>query len=405
MSSLPAPSPRSSIQPTPFDRRLLGGLTPAGFLAKHWQKKPLLIRGALGPDGARLPLPDRAGLAALAARDDVESRLVSVVDGRWSMKSGPIARLPGAKRDWTLLVQGVNLRDRAADALMRRFDFVSAMRLDDLMISYAVDGGGVGAHLDSYDVFLLQIDGRRRWRWRDRRSTSARERTLVDDVPLKLLKHFEPTDEAVLEPGDMLYLPPSCAHEGVAIGPCTTASIGFRTPSWNTLTQEFLFAMAEREWPDGPYEDAGRRATRTPAALDPAMLREIGRKLARVRFSARDVEGFVGRYFSEPKTDVFFDPPDPLAPAKFLRRAKAGVALDPRATMLYRGDAGFIAGEAFTLPAGHRATFRRLADRRRLAATDMAGVLGDATASALLHDWWQDGWLIFDDEGTDEGQR
>lgn len=390
--------PTSSL---PFDRCLLGGLSPAAFLAKHWQKKPLLIRGAVDE---RPPLPERAGLAALAARDDVESRLVAIVDGRWSMTTGPIARLPRAKRDWTLLVQGVNLHDRAADALMRRFDFVSTMRLDDLMISYAVDGGGVGAHLDSYDVFLLQIDGRRRWRWRDRRSISARERALIDDVPLKLLKHFEPTDEAVLEPGDMLYLPPSCAHEGVAIGPCTTASIGFRAPSWNTLTQEFLFAMAEREWPDGLYGDAHRKATRTPAALDASMLREIGRKLARVRFSTRDIEGFVGRYFSEPKADVFFDPPDALTMTTFKRRARAGVALDPRATMLYRGDAGFIAGEPFTLPAGHRAAFRRLADRRRLGTEDVADVLDDTVASALLHAWWQHGWLIFDDEDDATGQ-
>jgi 50S ribosomal protein L16 3-hydroxylase len=383
-----------------FDRRLLGGLAPATFLARHWQRKPLLIRGALT---SRPPLPDRSGLAALAARDDVESRLVSVVDGRWSMTTGPIARLPRAKRDWTLLVQGVNLHDRAADALMRRFDFVSTMRLDDLMISHAVDGGGVGPHLDSYDVFLLQVDGRRRWRWRDRRSIDARERTLVDDVPLKLLKHFEPTDEAVLEPGDMLYLPPSCAHEGVALGPCTTASIGFRAPSWNTLTQEFLFAMAEREWSEGLYADAGRGATRTPAALDPQLLRELGQKLARVRFAARDIEDFVGRYFSEPKADVFFDPPEPLTAARFVRRAKAGLAFDPRATMLYRGGAGFIAGEPFALPAGHRPTFRRLADRRRLAGSDLAIVLADPAASALLYDWWQCGWLVFDEESHTHG--
>ena len=148
----------------PFDTRLLGGLSPAAFLERHWQRRPLLVREAVADCAA---LPRLPALKALAARDDVESRLVAVVDGRWSLAHGPFARLPRDRRDWTLLVQGVNLHDAAADAVMRRFDFVSTMRLDDLMISYATDGGGVGAHLDSYDVFLLQVDGRRRWRWRE----------------------------------------------------------------------------------------------------------------------------------------------------------------------------------------------------------------------------------------------
>ena len=382
-----------------FDRYLLGGLTPDQFLAKHWQKKPLLVRGAVRD----LPsLPGRSELADLASRDDVESRLVTVVDGRWSMTQGPIRRLPRARHDWTLLVQGVNLHDAAADALMRRFDFVSAMRLDDLMISHAVDGGGIGAHLDSYDVFLLQTEGRRRWRWSDRPATSPRARALVDDVPLKLLKHFEPTDEAVLEPGDLLYLPPSCAHEGVAIGPGTTASIGFRAPSWNELVQEFLFSMAEREGPDGRYGDAGRRGTKTPAAIDDAMLREITSRLTRTSFGPRDIEDFVGRYFSEPKAQVFFDPPAPMPVARFVRKAATtGVALDRRATVLYRGASAYIAGEKVPWPARGRALLRRLADRRGLDAVETKALLEDLDARDALHAWWQHGWLIFDGDSLD----
>ncbi len=375
----------------PFDTRLLGGLSPAAFLDKHWQRRPLLVRGAVA-DGAALPrLP---ALKALAARDDVESRLVIAVDGRWSMAHGPFARLPRQRRDWTLLVQGVNLHDAAADAVMRRFDFVSAMRLDDLMISYAADGGGVGAHLDSYDVFLLQLEGRRRWRWRERPSTGARERALIDGVPLKLLRHFEPTHEAVLEPGDLLYLPPSCAHEGVALGACSTASIGFRAPSWNETAQEFLFSRAERDWPDGRPTDRGRKPTRSPAAIDPALLAAIEERLGRIRWTTRDIETFVGRHFTTPKAQVVFDRPEPLSIDAFMRRAaRSGLALDRRATLLYRGSRGYIAGESCALPAASTQQFRRLADRRRLDAASVAAIRGDEAARRLLHAWWSDGWI------------
>ena len=322
------------------------------------------------------------------------------------MVHGPFARLPRSKRDWTLLVQGVNLHDAAADAVMRRFDFVSAMRLDDLMVSYATDGGGVGAHLDSYDVFLLQVEGRRRWRWRERPSTGARERALVDDVPLKLLRHFEPTHEAILEPGDLLYLPPSCAHEGVALGACTTASIGFRSPSWNETVQEFLFSLAERDWPDGRPVDRGRRPTPSPAALDPVLLAAIEARVGRIRWTARDVETFVGRHFSTPKAHVVFDPPEPLTIDAFMRRAsRSGIVLDLRATLLYRGPRGYIAGESFALPAASRKHFQRFADRRRLDAATVLALRDDGAARRLLHTWWSDGWIRLADHarGDDDG--
>ncbi len=368
------------------DRRLLGGLAPGEFLARHWQRKPLLIRGAF----PCVPvLPDREALFALAARDDVESRLITAFGGQWTMTQGPIERLPKQKRDWTLLVQGANLYDARADALMRRFDFVSAIRLDDLMISYAADGGGVGPHFDSYDVFLLQVEGARRWRW-----GSQRDLTLVDGAPLKLLRHFAPTDEAVLEPGDMLYLPPHCAHEGTAIGPCTTASIGFRAPSWNELAQEFLFAMAEREWPDGRYADKGREATDAPAAIERGFVDAVSERLARIRWTRDDVERFIGGYFSEPKAHVFFESPPPLSQRQFVARACArGLALDIKTALLYRGLAGFICGESFTIPRAKRKAFAQLANRRLLDAASVGAAAGDDASLAILHAWWSNGWI------------
>ncbi len=183
---------------------LLGGLSPQQFMSRYWQKKPLLIRQAV--PGVKPPI-DRPTLFDLAAQDDVESRLiVQKNSGDWSLRHGPVARrsLPKLSQSgWTLLVQGLDLHVPAAHELLNQFRFVPEARLDDVMISYATDGGGVGPHYDSYDVFLLQVHGRRRWR-----VGPLKDASLCPDVPLKILSNFEPEYEWLLEPGDMLYLPP-----------------------------------------------------------------------------------------------------------------------------------------------------------------------------------------------------
>ena len=200
---------------------LLGGLSPAAFMKRHWQKKPLLVRQAW-PE-VEPPLP-RPGLFDLAASDAVESRLVERRPDGWKVKNGPLSRRalpPVARAGWTLLVQGLDLHVEAAHRMLSRFRFVPDARLDDLMVSWASPGGGVGPHIDSYDVFLLQVQGRRRWR-----IGKVTDASLHEDAPLKLLRHFEPSDEWLLEPGDMLYLPPNWGHDGVAEGgECMTCSI------------------------------------------------------------------------------------------------------------------------------------------------------------------------------------
>ena len=205
---------------------LLGGLTPAQFMRQYWQKKPLLVRQAIPGFKALLP---RADLFALASQEGVESRLVQQTEGAWKFQHGPFTRraLPPLQRPhWTLLVQGVDLHNDSVHALMQQFRFVPDARLDDVMISYASDGGGVGPHFDSYDVFLLQAHGQRRWRIGRQKDLSLR-----DDVPMKILSHFEPEEDWVLEPGDLLYLPPRWAHDGVAVDACMTYSVGFRAPA------------------------------------------------------------------------------------------------------------------------------------------------------------------------------
>src|SRR5881398_2508161 len=197
--------------------QLLGNITPAQFLRDYWHKKPLLIRQAI-PNFK--PLLKFEKLAELARQYHVESRLVTLADGRWDMQHGPLAELPPREqREWTMLVQGVNLVEPKADALLRQFRFVPDARLDDLMVSYASDGGGVGPHFDSYDVFLLQAQGRRRWGIGRQKDLALRE-----GVPLKILARFSTTSTHTLGPGDMLYLPPKFAHDGVAIDEGSTYS-------------------------------------------------------------------------------------------------------------------------------------------------------------------------------------
>ncbi|HOF52289.1 MAG TPA: cupin domain-containing protein, partial [Rhodoferax sp.] len=225
--------------------QLLGGLSPQVFMQRHWEKKPLLIRQAI--PGFQ-PILDRTELLDMAAMDDVESRLVvqAVPGGQkaWKFRHGPFPRKslpPFKQRAWTVLVQGMDLHDERVHALMNQFRFVPDARLDDLMISYATDGGGVGPHFDSYDVFLLQAHGRRRWR-----IGRQKDMSLLPDMPLKILANFEPEMEFVLEPGDMLYLPPRWAHDGIAEGECMTYSIGFRSPNMGEVAREVLQRMAEQ---------------------------------------------------------------------------------------------------------------------------------------------------------------
>lgn len=359
------------------------GLTPRRFLADFWHKKPLLIRNAL-PGFSGLIDPD--ALFALAARENVESRLVrGRMGGVWNLEHGPLAasrfkRLP--KSDWTLLVQDLNHHLPAADRLLQLFRFIPYARLDDVMVSYAAPGGSVGPHFDSYDVFLLQGTGRRRWQ-----ISTQTDLTLLPDAPLRLLAHFEPEAEWVLEPGDMLYLPPHVAHHGVAEGACTTYSIGFRAPSANELVQAFLMHLQDTLTLEGRYADPDLALQRHPGEIGGAMLSQIGGMLAHIRWSAADIAEFTGRYLSEPKPSVFFDAPEtPLSARSFARRAAAGVYLDPKTRLLFVKRRFFINGEGFDAPQGTAPVLRRLADTRRLEAVP-------AALMPLLHDWHDAGWL------------
>lgn len=368
-------------------RHLLGGLTTAAFLARHWHKEPLLVRAAMP---ALTGIVTRDELLALAARDDVASRLVQRTANAYTLAHGPfsksrLARLP--RRDWTLLVQGVNLHSDPADALLRCFAFIPYARLDDVMVSYAAPGGGVGPHFDSYDVFLLQAQGRRRWRYGRQADLALRPR-----APLKILRRFEPQHDATLAPGDLLYLPPESAHDGTAIDECITYSIGFRAPLYQEVAEAFLDHVRDRLEVPGRYADADLRPSRAPGRIGRRLQRQLASVIARVTWDGPDVARFIGRFLTEPKPGVTFSPPPRYSRTAFARRtARGGLRLDRRAQLLYDDVRYYLNGDDAPLPDVDRSALRRLADRRALTRAECA-TLAPETLD-LLHDWHRHGYL------------
>ena len=285
---------------------IFGTLTPSRFLKQYWQKRPLLVRGAF-PDICDPITPDE--LAGLSLEDDVDSRLVMERGGKkpWQVTLGPqhaaqLKKLPSSH--WTLLVQGVDRFIPGVAALLEEFRFIPDWRVEDVMVSFAPRGGTVGPHIDSYDVFLIQGKGRRRWRL-DKNAPRA----LRPGLDLRILKQFHATQDWILEPGDMLYLPPDLAHYGTALEDCLTYSVGFRAPSGLDL----LLAMQEHLAASGAsarYTDPDLRPVRRPGEIPPGALKRFRKLLesALQRLPDSEFNPLVARLLTEPKGSAVFEP-------------------------------------------------------------------------------------------------
>lgn len=358
---------------------LLGGHSPAQFMRRHWQHRPLLVRGAVPV----LDAPTREEVLAWATRNDVRSRLVRQSGERWRLQHGPIEaeELTRLRGKWSLLVQDADLLHDGLHRLLQRFRFVPDARLDDAMVSIASDGGGVGPHVDSYDVFLVQAQGRRRWRWGRQAALELRA-----DAPLKILREFHPHEKAVLDPGDMLYLPPSHAHEGVAVGPCMTVSIGFRAPARNELAGELAarIAQAGADELGALYADRRMEATLTPARIPDALAGFAGAAVADALRSRGAVGRALGEWLSEPKEHVWFE-------AQAVPRLPCAVTVDRRTRMLYDATHVFANGESWRAAGADARLMRRLADQRELSRAEVAAA--SAQARALIAEWLAAGWL------------
>ena len=397
---------------------LLAGLSPAQFMRRHWQKKPLLVRGAIADFK---PLLSRAELFKLAASEGVESRLIvkngDKTAGGWRMKSGPFAPRglpPVSKPGWTLLVQGVDGHHSAVHQWLQQFRFVPDARLDDVMISYATPDGGVGPHFDSYDVFLFQASGSRRWK-----ISQQRDLTLQLNVPLKILQNFEPEEEFLLEAGDMLYLPPRYAHDGVAESTvhahgraqdCMTYSIGFKAPVQAELTAELLHKLAEfgededadsgNHRPPKMYRDPSQAATSQPAGLPAGLITFATDAVRQALNDPLAIACALGEVMTAPKAKVWFE----QTGAEWDGTANGqSLVLDAKTRMMYDADHVFINGESYRAKGRDAQLMQLLADQRALPANALAKA--SSGALALLADWHAEGWMHLFMEQAGDKQR
>ncbi len=347
------------------------GMSPAVFLRDYWQKRPLLIRNAFPGYASPLQPEDLAGLAC---EDGVLARLIEhdrATDG-WRVRSAPIPEdvfpaLPD--RDWTLLVQDMDKWDADLRALLDRFRFLPRWRIDDVMVSFAATGGSVGAHIDQYDVFLLQAHGHRRWMIDAGPNPPLGFRP---DVELKLLREFHATHDWVLGPGDMLYLPPGVPHHGVAEDPCLTFSVGMRAPSAAELLGDFVDTLAA-DAPDAlRYLDPDLQPAADPYEIDGEAMRRVVDALNALRMNDPDRLGdwfgsFITQYRSavEPAAD---DAVRPRIEVEWDLAHGATLERHPWSRMAWRraakGARLYVGGQVHALPA---------ADAARLAAADAVG--------------------------------
>jgi len=358
-------------------------------MRRHWQKRPLCIRSAFVDFKSPVSIET---VFELAISGQAQARLVRQKAGRWSVSHGPHDRLPSLRtRDWTLLVNGVDRHLDEVHALLHAFRFLPDARIDDLMISVASHGGGVGPHLDSYDVFLLQAQGQRRWR-----IAPPGQWARVPDAPLKLIADFKPTEEWVLDPGDMLYLPPGWAHEGTAQGTCMTFSIGARAPSRREFISALLADLAEDpRGADPRFRDPGRQPARHPGQLPTELVDTLQRWACDWRPPQQSVREFVGRWLTEPAADVWFETPErTISTPQFIRLAQRhGIRLDRGTRMAWRTRETFINGERVKSLRSDQAILRTLADVRGLSAADLGRIGATSLLWPTLAHWYGLGWL------------
>lgn len=374
------------------------------FLRDHWQKKPLVVRGAF--PGFRDPIsPDE--LAGLSCEPLVESRIVREKGGRrpWEVTYGPqdeaiFSRLP--ERGWTILVQEVNRWVPDAALLLDAFSFVPNVRVDDVMVSFAEPGGSVGAHLDSYDVFLVQGQGERRWRFHTRPTKNV---TLRSGLDLRILEHFEPDADAILGPGDLLYLPPGFAHHGVAVSPCLTYSIGFRSPSAGEAWSSFVATAATSPEASRLLVDPPLAVATEPGAIPPALLERVRAMVRSMDMSDTAIDRWFASFATRLKPGHTMKRPRPSA----RWNADAILARVARGEVVTRSEEGrwaylpaarkgltlFVGGVEIRVEAGAVDLARTLSSARRHDGGALTKLTKSASARSLLVELFMIGALGF----------
>lgn len=381
----------------------------AEFLRDYWQKRPLLIRNAF--PGFR-PSLDGDELAGLACEEDVESRLISgsMESGRWQVRHGPLSeemfsQLP--ERDWTLLVQDAEKHVPELAPFLDNFDFIPGWRIDDLMISYAADGGSVGPHVDAYDVFLLQAGGRRRWQT----SAACADAAEIPGLEIRVLAQFQPEEEWLLEPGDMLYLPPNVPHHGVAVGPCMTWSIGFRAPGLAEMIADLGGYLSQRAGDGTHYTDADMSPDEADrGALAPAARKRM-RKMVRAALALDDAEldEWFGCFLTEPKPWLRAETVETELDSEgiaFLLAGEGILARDSRSRLTWlKRDDGLVTlfadGHAWHMGGQAESLLHQLCTERSLSSAVLREYLRFGGVKDALRDLYNNGILYLDGDEQD----
>lgn len=381
--------------------QLLGGLTAREFLRDYWQKKPLLIRQAL-PDYESPISPDE--LAGLALEEEIESRLVIEHGSKpWELRRGPFAEddfknLP--ERDWTLLVQAVDQFIPEVAELLENFRFLPSWRIDDVMISFAAPGGGVGPHYDNYDVFLLQAHGQRRWKIGQ---MCDAESAVLEHADLRILADFAETDEWVLEPGDMLYLPPRLAHYGIAEDDCMTYSVGFRAPSAAEVLTHFTDFLSQFLTNEERYSDADIVPCSDPHQIQRDSLDRLKSLLNEHMNDERLLLTWFGQFMTEPRYPELIAGPE-LAEDDLLASLNDGAVLvrNPSSRLAWSEVDDdlllFASGQSRLLPGNLRELLKLICAAESLHSNNLGQWLADEEGRNLLLQLVTQGSLEFADE-------
>ena len=381
--------------------QLLGGITAREFLRDYWQKKPLLIRQAI-PD-FESPI-DADELAGLALEEEVESRLVIEHGERpWELRRGPFAEdafstLP--EREWTLLVQAVDQFVPEVAELLEQFRFLPSWRIDDVMISFAAPGGSVGPHFDNYDVFLLQAQGKRNWKIGQMCNS---ESPLLQHADLRILAEFEESAEWVLEPGDMLYLPPRLAHFGIAEDDCMTYSVGFRAPSAAEVLTHFTDFLSQYLTDEERYTDADAQPVSDPHQIQGDALDRLKGLLAEHMSDERMLLTWFGQFMTEPRYPELVAGEE-LGEEDFINSLEDGAILvrNPSARMAWSEVDDdvllFASGQSRYLPGKLRELLKMICSADALHAENLGPWLADEDGRALLCELVKQGSLGFADE-------
>ena len=361
------------------------------FLARYWQREPLLIRGAI-PD-FEVPL-DAGELAGLAMEEAVESRIIEFRDRQWQLQHGPFAETDYHREGpWTLLVQAVDHYLPEVAALRRLVDFLPQWRVDDVMVSYASDGGSVGPHYDNYDVFLLQGEGERHWQigpWCDESTP------LADNPALRILASFSCEAEYTLQTGDILYLPPGVAHWGIARGECTTFSIGFRAPSISAMVSRWADQLLEELEPGQFYRDFRSAPALRPGEIRPADLQRAQAQLQGALDQASGSRWF-GELVTEPRYDAAPEEAELAAARKRLFTGSVAVTLCPAAKLAWQREAEgvrvFANGESSVFPGSVLTPLMKLCEHWQLEREQLATAMESVETATLLDYLLQSGCI------------